>query len=62
LTTEEGEGFELLWIKEEYEEPVTLYLVCSRKKSKSVIHDILKLCINRCFRSIVKYLFLENKW
>jgi hypothetical protein len=32
LTTEEGEGFELLWIKEEYEEPVTLYLVCSRKK------------------------------
>ena len=31
LTTEE-EGFELLWIKEEYEEPVTLYLVSSRKK------------------------------
>jgi SAM-dependent methyltransferase len=31
LTTEEG-GFELLWIKEEYEEPVTLYLVSSRKK------------------------------
>jgi hypothetical protein len=30
LTTEEG-GFELLWIKEEYEEPVTLYLVSSRK-------------------------------
>jgi hypothetical protein len=30
LTTEEG--FELLWIKEEYEEPVTLYLVSSRKK------------------------------
>ena len=25
------EGFELLWIKEEYEEPVTLYLVVSRK-------------------------------
>ena len=24
-------GFELLWIKEEYEEPVTLYLVSSRK-------------------------------
>jgi SAM-dependent methyltransferase len=32
LTTEEG--FELLWIKEEYEEPVTLYLVSSRKKCK----------------------------
>src|SRR5215210_1474187 len=31
LTIEEG-GFELLWIKEEYEEPVTLYLVSSRKK------------------------------
>jgi hypothetical protein len=30
LITEEG-GFELLWIKEEYEEPVTLYLVSSRK-------------------------------
>jgi SAM-dependent methyltransferase len=30
LTTEEG--FELLWIKEGYEEPVTLYLVSSRKK------------------------------
>jgi hypothetical protein len=29
LTTEEG--FELLWLKEEYEEPVTLYLVASRK-------------------------------
>jgi hypothetical protein len=24
-------GFELLWIKEEYEEPVTLYLVSSRR-------------------------------
>jgi len=30
LTTEEG-GFELLWTKEEYEEPVALYLVSSRK-------------------------------
>jgi SAM-dependent methyltransferase len=30
LTTEEG--FELLWIKEDIEEPVTLYLVSSRKK------------------------------
>jgi hypothetical protein len=28
--TTEG-GFELFWIKEEYEEPVTLYLVSSRK-------------------------------
>jgi SAM-dependent methyltransferase len=27
----EAEGFEILWIKEEYEEPVTLYLVSSRK-------------------------------
>jgi ubiquinone/menaquinone biosynthesis C-methylase UbiE len=26
-------GFEILWIKEEYEEPVTLYLVSSRKTS-----------------------------
>ena len=26
-------GFEILWIKEEYEEPVTLYLVSSRKIS-----------------------------
>ena len=26
-----AEGFEILWIKEEYEEPVTLYLVSSRK-------------------------------
>ena len=25
------QGFEILWIKEEYEEPVTLYLVSSRK-------------------------------
>jgi SAM-dependent methyltransferase len=25
------EGFEILWIKEEYEEPVTLYLVSSKK-------------------------------
>jgi hypothetical protein len=24
-------GFEILWVKEEYEEPVTLYLVSSRK-------------------------------
>jgi len=24
-------GFEILWIREEYEEPVTLYLVSSRK-------------------------------
>jgi SAM-dependent methyltransferase len=26
-----SEGFEILWIKEEYEEPVTVYLVSSRK-------------------------------
>ena len=26
-------GFEILWIKEEYEEPVTLYLISSRKTS-----------------------------
>jgi len=26
-----AEGFEVLWIKEEYEEPVTLYLVSSKK-------------------------------
>jgi SAM-dependent methyltransferase len=26
-----AQGFEILWIKEEYEEPVTLYLVSSRK-------------------------------
>src|SRR5437016_4008820 len=30
LAAEEG-GFEILWIREEYEEPVTLYLVSSRK-------------------------------
>jgi len=29
LTT--SEGFEILWIKEEYEEPVTLFLVSSRR-------------------------------
>jgi hypothetical protein len=27
-----AEGFEILWIKEEYEEPVTTYLVSSRRK------------------------------
>jgi SAM-dependent methyltransferase len=27
-----GEGFEILWIKAEYEEPVTVYLVSSRRK------------------------------
>jgi hypothetical protein len=26
-----AEGFEILWIKEEHEEPVTVYLVSSRK-------------------------------
>ena len=26
------EGFEILWIKEEYEEPVTIYLLSSRRK------------------------------
>jgi hypothetical protein len=26
-----GDGFEILWIKEEYEEPVTLYVVSTRK-------------------------------
>ena len=26
------EGFEILWIREEYEEPVTIYLVSSRRK------------------------------
>ncbi len=26
------EGFEILWIKEEYEEPVTIYLISSRRK------------------------------
>lgn len=26
-----AEGFEILWIREEHEEPVTLYLVSSRK-------------------------------
>jgi len=26
-----AEGFEILWIKEEYEEPVTIYIVASRK-------------------------------
>ena len=30
LTSEEG--FEILWIKEEYEEPVTLYLVSSKRR------------------------------
>jgi hypothetical protein len=25
------EGFEILWIKEEYEDPVTLFLVSTRK-------------------------------
>jgi hypothetical protein len=29
LTT--AEGFKTLWIKEEYEEPVTLFLVSSKK-------------------------------
>ena len=29
---ESAEGFEILWIKEEYEEPVTVYLVSSRRK------------------------------
>jgi len=29
LTT--SEGFEILWIKEEYEEPVTLFLISSRR-------------------------------
>jgi hypothetical protein len=29
LTT--AQGFEILWIKEEYEEPVTLFLVSSRR-------------------------------
>jgi ubiquinone/menaquinone biosynthesis C-methylase UbiE len=29
LTT--AEGFEILWIKEEYEEPVTLFLISSRR-------------------------------
>jgi hypothetical protein len=28
-----AEGFEILWIKEEYEEPVTLYLVSSSRKT-----------------------------
>jgi SAM-dependent methyltransferase len=32
LVQQQG-GFETLWIKEEYEEPVTLYLVSSRKTS-----------------------------
>jgi hypothetical protein len=27
-----AEGSEILWIKEEYEEPVTVYLVSSRRK------------------------------
>ncbi len=27
-----AEGFEILWIKEEYEEPVTIYLISSRRK------------------------------
>ena len=27
----EAGGFEILWIKEEYEEPVTLYIVSSKK-------------------------------
>ncbi|MGB6590079.1 MAG: class I SAM-dependent methyltransferase [Candidatus Nitrosopolaris sp.] len=26
-----AEDFEIIWMKEEYEEPVTLYLVCSKK-------------------------------
>jgi len=28
-----GTHFQLLWIKEEFEEPVTLYLICSKKNS-----------------------------
>jgi len=27
-----AEGFEILWIKEEYEEPVTVYLVSSKRR------------------------------
>ena len=27
-----AEGFEILWIREEYEEPVSLYLVWKQKK------------------------------
>jgi hypothetical protein len=26
-----AEGFEILWLKEEYEDPVTVYLLSSRK-------------------------------
>ena len=26
-----AEGFKILWMKEDYEEPVSLYLVCSKK-------------------------------
>jgi len=40
--TSEG-GFELLWIKEEYEEPVTLYLVSFRKKYEWNLYDMLLL-------------------
>jgi hypothetical protein len=29
------EGFKMLWIKEEYEEPVTLYLVAAIKPKKN---------------------------
>ena len=33
-----AEGFEILWIKEEYEEPVTIYLVSSRNGCKNDWH------------------------
>jgi hypothetical protein len=39
--TAEG-GFEILWIKEEYEEPVTLYLVHTDVASLKVNHNIIK--------------------
>jgi len=28
------EGFEILWIKEEYEEPVTAYLISSKRRGR----------------------------
>jgi hypothetical protein len=31
-----AEGFEILWIKEEFEEPVTLFLVSSKKMRAEV--------------------------
>ena len=56
-----AEGFEILWIREEYEEPVSLYLVCSKKNVNEIFLFTSRLTTsNASTHSLCQVLFRNS--